>query len=207
MALPSTEGLHVHVFATAAQATDAAASAVALELRRLIRERGRAVGIFDGSLLPEKFFSTLTAEPDIEWTQVIVFQAAEFLGIDEQSPRCLRRFLTDHFIMRVPIIEFHAIRGDAANPRAAASNFADRLAAKPADFAVLGVGDDGRLGLLPPKECDSREGESIGIIEVESGTALALTASALISCPLLFAVGSGDGHPILGRHPNAHLYK
>src|SRR6185503_17222282 len=88
MAPSSTEGLHVHVFATAAQAISAAASAVALELRRLIRERGRAVGIFDGALLPEEFFAALTAEPELDWTQVIVFQAAEFLGTDD-----LRRFL------------------------------------------------------------------------------------------------------------------
>jgi 6-phosphogluconolactonase/glucosamine-6-phosphate isomerase/deaminase len=202
MAPPSTEGLHVHVFATAAQAISAAASDVALELRRLIRERGRAVGIFDGALLPEEFFTALTAEPELDWTQVIVFQAAELLGTDD-----LRRFLTNHFIMRVPIIEFHAIRGDAANPRAAASNFADRLAAKPADFAVLGVDDNGRLGLLPPQESDSAEHESTGIVEVESGGALALTTSALISCPLLFVVGKGSRHQIVNRHPNAHLYQ
>jgi len=202
MAPPSTEGLHVHVFATAAQAISGAASAVALELRRLIRERGRAVGIFDGALLPEEFFAALTAEPELDWTQVIVFQAAEFLGTDD-----LRRFLTNHFIMRVPIIEFHAIRGDAANPRAAASNFADRLAGRPADFAVLGIDDNGRLGLLPPQESDSAEHPLIGIVEVESGSALALSASALLSCPLLFAVGRGHRHPILSRHSNAHLYQ
>lgn len=159
------------------------------------------MGIFDGALLPKEFFTALTAEPELDWTQVIVFQAAELLGTDD-----LRRFLTNHFIMRVPIIEFHAIRGDAANPRAAASNFADRLAARPADFAVLGVDDNGRLGLLPPQESDSAEHESIGIIEVES-SALSLTASALISCPLLFAVGTGNRHPILSRHPNAHLFQ
>ena len=202
MAPASTEGLHVHVFATAAQAISEAASAVARELRRLIRERGRAVGIFDGALLPEEFFTVLTAEPELDWTQVIVFQAAELFGTDD-----LRRFLTNHFIMRVPIIEFHAIRGDAANPRAAASNFADRLAARPADFAVMGIDDNGRLGLLPPQESDSAEHESIGIVEIESGSALAITASALINCPLLLAVGRGNRHPILSRHQNAHLYQ
>lgn len=182
----------VFIYPTATQAMYAAASAVASELRDSIATRNRAVGVFDGALLPGVFFDALVAEAKIDWTQVIVFQAGEYLNTDQRAGGSLRHFLVEHLIMRVPIVEFHALRGEAANPLAVAANYEARLAAYAPDLAVLGLDHDGRIGLLPANNDDQDYATSAMIVEVNGRRGLTLTASALMNCPRLILVAIGE---------------
>ena len=158
--------------------------AVADEIRRLIAARGRAVVVIDGSL-PASFFAGLAAAPEIDWTLVIVFLAGEWLGVKAEAKGSLRRQIIDHLLMRVPIIEFHAPRGEAANPRAVVSNYAQLLTAKQSDLAVLGsfaqsVSD--RIGA-------SEDTMPVAMVEIAGRTAIALTAAAWRQIPLVLWVG------------------
>ena len=66
------------------------ASIVALELRRLIADRSRAVVVIEASGLPDEFFDQLVAADNINWTQVIVFLARERAGLGREAPGSLR---------------------------------------------------------------------------------------------------------------------
>src|SRR5205085_11006773 len=112
--------LNVYVYETRAQMGAAGAAMVADELRRLIRERRRAIGLFAAAPSQNEFLPALVAAPDIEWTSVVAFHLDEYLGMGEDAPPSFRRYLIERLVTRAPLAEFHGLRGEAANPAAVA---------------------------------------------------------------------------------------
>src|SRR4029453_16744559 len=92
---------------------NAAASVIAAEIRRAIRERGKAVVILASAPSQNEFLADLAAAPDIDWSRVAAFHLDEYLGMDERAPQSFRRFLIDRLVNKVPLGEFHGLRGDA----------------------------------------------------------------------------------------------
>jgi hypothetical protein len=158
--------------------------AVADENRRLIAASGRAVVVIDGSL-PASFFAGLVGAADIDWTLVIVFLAGEWLGVKAEAKGSLRRQIIEHLLMRVPIVEFHAPRGEAANPRAVVSNYAQLFTAKHPDLAVLGSFAESSANDLE----SSHETMPVALVEITGRKAIALTAAAWRQIPLVLWVG------------------
>jgi glucosamine-6-phosphate deaminase len=161
------EQLNVYVYETRAQMGAAAAAMVADELRRLIGERRRAIGLFASAPSQNEFLAALVATPDIEWTSVIAFHLDEYLGIAEDALPSFRRYLIEHLVTRVPLAEFHGLRGEAANPAAVARNYANLLEFKPPDFAVLGIGENGHLAFIDPPVCDFNDPATVKIVELD----------------------------------------
>jgi glucosamine-6-phosphate deaminase len=215
--------LHIHLYQS--QMELSAAAAVAGEIRSLIAQQKRAIGIFASDPSHSEFLDELVKAPDIAWTRVIGFHLDEYLGIGEEEPGSLRRFLLDRLVKRVAIAEFHAIRGEAANPEAACANYAALLKSRPPDFAVLGIGPNGRLGSIDPRVCDFNDPAAVKVIELDDDhRALSLTIPTILGCPTLFAIAYGGRNQdairkviegeigpacpasILRRHPAAHLF-
>ncbi len=191
----------------------AAAAAVAVEIRRLIAERGRAIGLFASGPSQEaqsEFLDCLVETPAIEWTRVIGFQLEEYVGLDEDAPQSFRRLLLDRLVKRVPMAEFHGIRGEAANPAAVCENYAALVRSRPPDFAVLGIGEDGRLGFNGPPSLDFSDPNLLSVVELDDACrrqqvrdgifasledaprrAISFTLPAILACPRLFAIASG----------------
>jgi glucosamine-6-phosphate deaminase len=218
------DSLNIHIYKSRLELGAAAAAAVAVEIRSLITQRNRAVGIFASDPSHIEFLDELVNTADIDWTRVIGFHLDEYLGIGEEAPQSLRRFLLDRLVKRVPIAEFHAIRGEAANPEAVCANYARSLASRPPDFALLGIGENGRLGSIDPPVCDLNDAAAVKIVELDDRRALSLTIPTILSCPTLFAIAYGSRNQdaigkmiegeigpacpasILRTHPNAHLF-
>lgn len=191
--------MHLHVYETDYQAATAAAEAVAAEIRRLIAERGRAIGIFSGEAAQADLLNQLVNAEAIEWTRVIGFHTFELLGAEEDAPTSQRKFLLDHLVCRVPMAEFHGLRGDAANPEAVCANYAELLATRPPDFAVLTIGQGGELAAIDSDDCE------LQAVKV-TDSAITLTISALMACPSLFVLGEGSPASTLQTHPNVHFF-
>src|SRR3954469_11800055 len=134
--------LNVYVYDKRPRMGAAAAAAVAAELRRLIEARGRAVGIFASAPSQNEFLAALAAAPGIDWSRVVGFHLDEYLGMDERAPQSFRRFLIDRLVSKVPMAEFHGLRGEAEDGDAEAAHYARLLAEDPPAFAVLGIGEN-----------------------------------------------------------------
>jgi glucosamine-6-phosphate deaminase len=217
--------LNLHLYKSSAELCTAAATAVAFEIRSLISERNRAIGIFAADPSQHEFFDELVKSTDLEWTHVIAFHLDEYLALDEDSPQSCRRFLLDRLVKRVPLAEFHAIRGEAANPEAVCANYAALLKSRPPDFAVLAIGANGSIGPLAAAACDFNDAEAVKVVELEGARrAISLTIPTIMGCRSLFAIVpeartrdaitgiiEGDISPaqpasILRIHPEAHLF-
>lgn len=205
-----SDNLNVHIFESRPQMGKAAARALGAEMRRLIAERGRAIGVFASAPSQNEFLDALVEELKIEWTRVVGFHLDEYLGMGEDAPQSFRKFLLDRLVKRVPMAEFYGLRGEAANPEAVCANYAATLKSRPPDFAALGIGENGHLAFNDPPVCDFSDPAMVKIVELDEACrqqqvndgafakledvprrALTLTIPAIMACPRLFVVVPG----------------
>ena len=204
------ELLNVYVYESRRQMGAAAAALVAAELRRVIEARGRAVAIFASAPSQNEFLAALTRAHGIDWPRVTGFHLDEYLGMDESAPQSFRRFLIERLVAKVPLGEFHGLRGEAADAAAECARYAALLDAEPPDFAVLGIGENGHLAFIDPPFCDFDDPEPVKVVELDEvcrtqqvndgafgkieevpRRALSLTVPTIMARPKLFAVVPG----------------
>ncbi|MDQ2922332.1 MAG: glucosamine-6-phosphate deaminase [Acidobacteriota bacterium] len=215
----STEGLvesfladklNVYIYDSRPRMGAAAAGVVAGEIRGLIEARGRAIGIFASAPSQNEFLTALVETPGIDWSRVVAFHLDEYLGMDQHAPQSFRRFLIDRLVDKVPLGEFHGLRGEADDGASEARRYAELLAANPPDFAVLGIGENGHLAFIDPPFCNFEDPEAVKVVELDEvcrrqqvndgafatldevpGDALSLTIPTLMARPKLFAIAPG----------------
>ncbi|MEO8436797.1 MAG: glucosamine-6-phosphate deaminase [Pyrinomonadaceae bacterium] len=202
--------LNVYVYDSRPKMGNAAAAVIASEIRGVIEKRGRAVVIFASAPSQNEFLSALVETPGIDWSRVIALHLDEYLGMNKDAPQSFRRFLIDRLVNRVPLGEFHGLRGEADDGAAEARRYADLLAANPPDFAVLGIGENGHLAFIDPPFCNFEDPEAVKVVELDEGCrrqqvndgafstleevprdALSLTIPTLMALPKLFAIAPG----------------
>src|SRR5215212_6041160 len=111
------DDLNVYVYENRKSMGSAAASVIAAEIRRAIQERGRAVTILASAPSQNEFLANLVEAPDIDWSRVVVFHLDEYLDMDDRAPQSFRRFLIDRIVSKVPLDQFHGLRGEAPERR------------------------------------------------------------------------------------------
>jgi len=202
--------LHVLIYATREQMGQAAAAAVADELRRLIAEDGRAVGIFASAPSQNEFLAALVESPGIDWQRVIGFHLDEYLGMNDQAPQSFRRFLVDRLVDKVPLGKFFGLPGELTDPLRECARYTDLLESNPPGFAVLGIGENGHLAFIDPPFCDFNDPLPVKMVELDEvcraqqvhdgafrsleevpHRALSLTIPTIMKCPRLFAIVPG----------------
>ena len=223
------DSLNVYVYESRPMMGKAAASVIAAEIRHAIAERGKAVVILASAPSQNEFLASLAAAPDIDWTRVIAFHLDEYLGMDDHAPQSFRRFLIDRLVNKVPISEFHGLRGDAPNGEAETIRYAELLKEFPPDFAVLGIGENGHLAFIDPPFCDFNDPKPVKVVQLDEVCRNQQVndgafATTLMSRPKLFAIAPGPAKrqaikdtvegpistqcpaSILRTHPDAHLF-
>src|SRR5215467_8885089 len=119
--------LNVYVYESRSKMGQAAASVIAAEIRRAIHDRGKAIVILASAPSQNEFLEQLAAAPDIDWSRVTAFHLDEYLGMDERAPQSFRRFLIDRLVNKVPLGQFHGLRGDASDGTTEAKRYAELL--------------------------------------------------------------------------------
>jgi len=202
--------LNGYIYESRPKMGQAAASVIAAEVRRAIEERGKAVVILASAPSQNEFLASLSEAPDIDWSRVTAFHLDEYLGMDDQAPQSFRKFLIDRLVSRVPLGQFHGLRGDAPDGAAEAKRYAELLEQNPPDFAVLGIGENGHLAFIDPPLCDFNDPEPVKVVQLDEicrnqqvndgafasiddvpKNALSLTIPTLMARPKLFAIAPG----------------
>ena len=119
------------------------ATAIADGMSRVIAAEGRVIGLFDGSPLLAGVYQCLADWP-LNWTRVIGIQLRERCGPEGKA----QRLLIDRLVSRVPMAEFHSLRGAAPNLAAVCANYADLLRRRPPDLALVALEEGGYPILL-----------------------------------------------------------
>jgi glucosamine-6-phosphate deaminase len=202
--------LHVYVYESRPKMGQAAAAVIAAEIRGAIQERGQAVVILASAPSQNEFLANLAEAPEIDWSRVIAFHLDEYLGMDDWAEQSFRKFLVDRLVNKVPLGQFHGLRGEAPDGDAEAKRYAKLLDENPPDFAVLGIGENGHLAFIDPPFCNFNDPEAVKVVQLDEvcrnqlvhdgafasldevpRDALSLTIPTLMSRPKLFAIAPG----------------
>lgn len=147
-------------FASLAELSSAAATAVAEVAKDAVHQRGRCAIVLSGGSTPKTLYRLLatTHRSDVNWARVHLFWGDE-RWVPATDPlsnfRMAREALIDH--VHCPPEHVHPIPVDASSPDAAAREYARRLHSffvdeeSGPDLVLLGMGSDGHTASLFPR--------------------------------------------------------
>ena len=138
---------------------------IADEVMRLIRLKGLAVLLLDAAPGLGDCYRLLSGM-ELDWTRVVGYQLAEWRGRTADDHLSGRWLLHESLVCRVPMAEFHSLRGEAANLLAVCANYEARLRALPPDLVVISIDADGRPGL--PAMAIGGEGPGLVVTRADS---------------------------------------
>ncbi len=145
----AVDGLTVEVQEDADALGDRAATLFADAIRGVVREHGEArVLISTGNAqLP---FARALARVDVPWSAVTIFQITEYVGLPPGHPAASGTWIQTHIVEPFKPGIVHRIRGDVTSPLAEAARYELLLREDPIDLAVLGIGENGHMGVNEP---------------------------------------------------------
>lgn len=170
---------------------------IAADIRRLVTVKGVAVVLFDASPTLGRCYERLTAE-DLPWTRVVGLQLAEWRGTVADDARSARRFLLELLVRRVPMAEFHSLRGEAANLAAVCANYEQLMLRRCPDLAVVAVGAGGQVGTPSISSEPVGGGQKRGRV-VSGASSIGLTLGAVMECERVIVCG--DHWPAAAESP------
>lgn len=210
----SVQNLIVSVHEDRRELGEAAGGAIAGTLRRLPGENQRAAVVFASAPSQNETLEALTGAPQIDWGRVAAFHLDEYLGIGEEAPQSFRRYLREHLLSRVPLGEFHGLRGEAPDPEAECTRYASLLDAYQPQLALLGIGENGHLAFIDPPVCRFDDPRALRVVtldetcrlqQVHDGIfaaldevprqALSMTIPRIMAIPHLFVMVPGPTKP------------
>lgn len=85
----------------------------------------------------------------MDWTKVTGFHLDEYVGLSSDHPASFCGYLQERFVDRVPLKEFHFLRGDQ-DPAETIKQIGGILAETTIDVALVGIGENGHLAFNDP---------------------------------------------------------
>ncbi len=159
--------LHVSVFDTAEAMGNAAALAIAEDMKTIISEKGSLRMMFAAAPSQDTTIRALLAIEDIPWHKVTAFHMDEYLGISEEAPQSFRNFLTRSLFSRKKFASVHLIAGEAPDAQAEAERYEALLREEPLDMVLLGIGENGHIAFNDPPEASFTESSLTKIIALD----------------------------------------
>jgi glucosamine-6-phosphate deaminase len=204
------EGVEVLVYDDRAALGRAAGRDVAEHLRRLLEEQVSVAAVFASAPSQTETLAALTAEGGIDWSRLTAFHLDEYLGVRPEEHCSFRRYLRENLLDRVPVGEFHGMRGEAPDAGMECARYAALLAGVRLDFALLGIGENGHLAFNDPPVADFADPVAVKVVELDERCrsqqvhdrvfaslddvprqAITLTIPAIMRAPRLFVAVPG----------------
>jgi len=142
--------MKVKIYETRLQMGDEAAYEVGKKIKELLLSREFVNIIFAAAPSQNEFLSSLSKQPDVDWSRVNAFHMDEYMGLDEEAPQRFSQFLKERIFDKVPINKVYYINGNADDPGAECKRYADLLKQFPADIVCMGIGENTHIAFNDP---------------------------------------------------------
>lgn len=124
-------------------------------IRRRLTERGQARIVVETGESQMEFFRELSTHRDLQWANVEVFCASEYIGLPAGHPAGMSGFLKHRLLTKTGIKRFFCFEAET-NLATRISEYSAKLRNAQLDLAVVGIGENGRLILnSPPADFDT----------------------------------------------------
>jgi glucosamine-6-phosphate deaminase len=126
-------------------------------IHRAIGQSGSARIIAATGASQIEFLHALTAAGGIDWTRVELFHLDEYIGLPPGHPASFRAYLRQHVIEPAGITRVHLLDVEDGE-ESIRHRVGALLAARPADVAFVGIGENGHLAFNdPPADFEARD--------------------------------------------------
>jgi glucosamine-6-phosphate deaminase len=150
--------MEIHVFDSTSELAAASAARAAESLRGALARQDRARVVAATGASQIEFLEVLVATEGIDWARVEIFHLDEYIGLPREHPASFRRYLEERLVRPVRPAAFHAIDGEARDPRAECRRLGTLIREAPVDVAFVGIGENGHLAFNdPPADFETRE--------------------------------------------------
>src|SRR6185437_1112832 len=93
--------MKVKIYETRLQMGNDAAYDVSERIRELLLRRNFVNIIFAAAPSQNEFLSSLSQQPDVDWSRVNAFHMDEYVGLDENAPQRFSQFLRESIFDKV----------------------------------------------------------------------------------------------------------
>ena len=153
--------MKIRIFDDPLSMAKSAADRAAEVIRQALAERGQARMIASTGESQVDFLRELVVHRDLDWANVEVFGIGEYIGLAEDHPASMRRFLQDRLIAKTGIRHFISF-GDESNQSRRLAEAGAKLRSVPADIALVAIGENGHLALnSPPADFEAQEAYAV----------------------------------------------
>ena len=159
--------MKLNIYPSKRVAGEAAALAVAEELRRLGQLRDQFGVIFATGAAQFDTLGFLTSTRGLPWRKVRGFHLDEYVGLDENHPASFRRFLRERLTQRVDLGAFFEMDGSAQDLDAVCRNYIAELHLAEPQLCLLGIGENGHLAFNEPAEADFQDPQEMKIVNLD----------------------------------------
>ena len=142
--------MEINISQTPQELGKAAGSVAAKLIRQTITEKGSANIILATGTSQFETLNQLITEPDIDWSQVVMFHLDEYIGLPESAPASFRKYLKERFVDKVPTLKAaHLVNGEA-EPQGECNRLGELIRKHPIDVALIGIGENGHIAFNDP---------------------------------------------------------
>ncbi len=159
--------MKLKIYPSKRAAGEAAALAVAEELRRLGKLRDQFGVIFATGAAQFDTLDFLTSTADFPWKKVRGFHLDEYVGLDQNHPASFRRFLHERLTQRVNMGAFFEMDGSAQDLDAVCRHYVEELHVAEPQLCLLGSGENGHLAFNEPAEADFQDPLEMKVVNLD----------------------------------------
>jgi glucosamine-6-phosphate deaminase len=160
--------MKLKVYPSKRTAGEAAALAVAEELRRLDQLRDQIGVIFATGAAQFDTLEFLTSTPGLPWKKVRGFHLDEYVGLGKNHPASFRRFLAERLTQRVDMGAFFEMDGGAQDLEAVCREYIRELHVAAPQLCLLGIGENGHIAFNEPAEADFDDPLEMKIVTLDT---------------------------------------
>lgn len=174
-----TEEATLHIFPTPAVLGEAAAAAVATEIRNRLAMQPTVRMIFAAAPSQSQMLRALARAETIDWHRVEAFHMDEYIDLPQQASQRFGNWLEREFFSHISVGSFHHIE-PGSNPQAAAEAYGKLLTGAPVDIVCLGIGMNGHIAFNDPP-ADFAEPNDVRIVALDQASRMQQVKESLFA--------------------------
>ena len=117
-----------------------------------------------------QFLVELVGMSGIAWDRVRGFHMDEYVGLPASHSASFQRYMRERVAANLPVMEFHYLAGDAADPEAEAARYEALLRAHPLDLCCAGIGENGHLAFNDPPVADFDDPRDVKVVPLDEAS-------------------------------------
>jgi len=217
--------MKVTILKTRTEMAATAAAAASELIRKAIETKRFARFVLAAGQSQDEFLASLTRQP-VDWSRVIAFPLAEYVGLPASHPASQRRRVKTHFVDQAQgLKKFCYLNGESPDPSAECRRLGDVISLSPIDLACIEIGENGSLALNgPPADFIAREAYRVVTLNDVAHQAMCMNVRQILRSRTIIGSVPGDRMAgavrdlvegpvtnrvpasILREHPDCRLY-